>query len=83
MSTFDISPAMKAMAGAGKKQSKYPWHELEPGKSFSVAESNIKIASLETLAYRMGKRHNKRFKVLHHKEYGVYEVGRIDGLTNE
>lgn len=80
---YDSSPAMKASKLARKGAvMKYNWLALEPGKSFQIADSQIKLGSLETLAYRTGKRYNRKFKVIHHKEYGVYEVGRIDGLTN-
>lgn len=81
MNTFDISPQLKAISGAGKKQSKYPWHTLEPGKCFTVADDKVKLSTLETLAYRTGKRHNKKFKVLHHPEQKLFEVGRIDGIV--
>ena len=80
---YDMSPAMKASLNAKKGAiMKYNWLGLEPGKSFTIADSQIKLSSLETLAYRTGKRHNRKFKVIHHKQDNLYEVARVDGIQN-
>lgn len=79
--TYDMSPAMKAKLLAKKGAvMKYNWLGVEPGKSFTIAEDQIKLTSLETLAYRTGKRYNRKFKIIHHKADKVYEVARVDGL---
>lgn len=78
---LDMSPAMKKAVEDGPKQRgkerKYPWLELELGKCFTVPEKDIKLTSLNTLAYRNGKRFGKVFKVLHHPDLGLYEVAFI------
>lgn len=77
----DMSPAMRMAIENGPKQRgrerKYPWYEIELGKSFAVPDNSIKLTSLTTLAYRTGRRIGKVFKVLHHKELKLYEVGYI------
>ena len=84
---MDMSPAMKLAVENGPKQRgkerKYPWHELELGKCFTVSDNSIKLTSLITLAYRTGKRLGRVFKVLHHEEMGLYEVAFVKVEDNK
>ena len=77
----DMSPEMKASLSTKRGAAmKYNWLGLEPGKSFLIPEDEVKLTTLETLAYRTGKRYNRKFRVRHHLAHKIYEVARIDGL---
>lgn len=63
---------------ASQRQSKYPWAELEVGKSFAVPFDMVREPSLRVLANATGKKLGRKFFVRKHKESGVYEVGRSE-----
>ena len=51
------------------------WEMLEIGRSFSIEQHEMAISNLRNKAWYMGKKLNKRFTVIDHKEKG-YEVCR-------
>ncbi len=77
---YDMSAAMKQSITAVKKGRvpAYPWDSLTVGKSFTVPDNTVQFASLCSSARRYGQRHNKVFKVLHHVDNHIYEVGLIE-----
>lgn len=77
MSDYEIVKSSPLMAAGVAREGKYPWHSLNIGDSFKIPVANIKYTTLMTLAYRTGKRLNKKFKVVLHPEMGIYEVGRL------
>ena len=53
---------------------KYPWKELAVGYAFEVKVTDVKLMSLQSLCYKMGKRMGRSFRV---KRYGdSYAVAR-------
>ena len=50
------------------------WETLEIGRSFSIDSSQLALHNLRNKAWRMGKKLNKRFRVVDHKT--CYEVAR-------
>lgn len=73
----DSSPLAKT--ASEKQASKFPFEELEVGKSFLVPIAEITEANLRMAASRQNnKKDGKRFKVIKHGEpQNVFEVARI------
>lgn len=81
--SYAIMPSSDKVAKGHAKDSKYPWHVLNVGQSFSVPVAEVKLTTLNTLAYRTSKRTGKKFKVVLHAELQVYEVARLpDPILN-
>lgn len=57
--------------------SKYPFSMLKIGESFTVPIKDSKEASLRITATAQGKKQNKKFTVIKHKDYDCIEVARI------
>lgn len=55
----------------------YPWLELELGKSFAAKKSDIKEQYLRNRASVVGKKLNRKFSVVNHKETEFFEVARV------
>ena len=51
------------------------WETLEIKKSFTVPLEQAKLANLRTKCWSMGKKLNKKFRVVQHDN--CYEIGRI------
>lgn len=64
----------KARATDTKRENKYPWEAMKVDDSFHVTYNEIKLESLRPLASRMGKKFNKKFKVVDHGIEKGYEV---------
>lgn len=60
-----------------KRSSKYPWSELKLGQAFVIAEGDISYPSLLTLARRTSMRHEREYRVYHHKDNKCYEVAYV------
>jgi len=68
--------AAKGKSGGGKgRKWVYPWLELAVGDSFPISPDKMKFETAQSLAYKTGKRYNRKFAVLNHGD--VYEVGRL------
>ena len=53
------------------------WETLEIGRSFAIECDPLSLPNLRNKAWRMGKKLNKRFRVIDHKKDG-YEVARVE-----
>jgi hypothetical protein len=60
-----------------KRRFKYPFDQLEIGQAFPVSFGDSLDTSLRTAATSAGKKLKKKFTVIKHKQYNVYEVARI------
>lgn len=77
--SFTIVPSSpQALAGGNdaRRRGLYPWRALGVGQSFAVPKDFIKLVTLQSLAYRTGKRLGVRFRVVDHGDAG-YEVARL------
>jgi len=74
---IDILPSSDKFMGMKRgAQGLYPWRTLNIGHSFAIHDkTTIKLTSLRTMAYKMGKKLNKRFRVCEHDN--CYEIGRL------
>lgn len=79
--TFDSSTAMLKLSEKNPTVAKYPWATINVGSSFAADKSDVKRESLVVLAYKNGKKHGKRFRVLDHPGPS-YEVGCV-GLVGD
>lgn len=70
----DSSPRMKKMSFG--KCPKYPFDELEVGKSFTLPIEGTNERSLRSQCTKFSK-DGKRFKCIKHGEKGLLEVGRL------
>lgn len=62
----------------GDYRAVYPLSELKIGQSFQVAISNdLNEGSFRTNLSKRGKRLGKKFCMIKHYEFGVYEIARI------
>lgn len=57
---------------------KYPWRTMPIGHSFAVSYSETGRASLQTLAYKSGKRMGRKFRVVDHGPEQGYEVKCVE-----
>jgi hypothetical protein len=77
---FPTSGVLKQDAGAAKgkggRKRVWPWHLLEIGQSFPIPSDRMTFGTAKSLAYKTGKRLNKKFHVFNHGD--TYEVGRIE-----
>lgn len=78
---FNSSPAMSEKRTINVK-GKYPWRDILPGQSFAVAVGEAKYTTLVSAAHRMGKKWNKRFRVLDHGDRGL-EIGCFELIKSE
>ncbi len=53
------------------------WETLEIARSFVISCDEMELSNLRNKAWRMGKKLNKRFRVIDHKKDG-YEVARVE-----
>lgn len=74
---FDNSPAAVAKRVGRVGLQKYPWNTVPAGKSFAVVRNDIKFNVLRSLASRTGKKLNRKFRVIDHKDNGPYEVAHL------
>lgn len=56
---------------------KYPIDELEVGKAFLIPIADCKESAVRVLIATRGKKDGKKFCMLKHENYGVFEVARI------
>ena len=72
---FPISDKLLQAVNAKGRKSKYPWHSCPMGQSFTVPKKDVKLKSLESMAYKCGKTVKCRFVVYEHET--CYEVAKM------
>lgn len=63
-----------------KTAGEIPFAQMRPGTSVFVKD-DVRQDSLRSVVSHGGKKHEKRFKVIHLKDKGFYEVACIDDLS--
>lgn len=74
-----LKPIFKSSPQAGvtpirKGIPKYPWVEVQPGFSFVINSSDMKLATARSFASRMQKKFGKKFRVINHGPEVGYEI---------
>lgn len=75
----DSSPLAVELAKtvvATPKATRYPFKDLQVGKSFTVPIAEANVASLQSLCSQRSK-DGKVFKFIRHDDMGVIEVARV------
>jgi len=72
-----IDNSTEILERKGERHRLYPFPEMPLGYSFAVPYSPSKYKSVAVTASVMGKKLNRRFKIIRHKELDVVEVVRI------
>jgi hypothetical protein len=67
---FESSPKLKQVRQIDRR-----WETIESGQSFAIPLDDAKIDNLRSKCWAMGKKLNKRFRVVKHET--CYEIGRI------
>lgn len=62
--------------------SKFPWKDLQPGKSWVIQYHEVTLGTLKSMASRYGKKLGRKFKVRDHGKVVGYEVF-CSALTQE
>lgn len=77
VSTQIVTSSPKAAEVGSKKNTKYPFSELEPGQSFIVGMADLNLKSLRTRATQMSV-NGKKFVVIVHDDLSpiIVEVAR-------
>lgn len=69
---FESSPKLKQVRQLDRR-----WETVEVGQSFAIPlEAHVSLNNLRSKCWAMGKKLNKRFRVVQHET--CYEVGRIE-----
>ena len=69
--TFESSTKLKQIGKPVDRR----WETVEVGRSFEIPLNDTNLAALRHKCWAMGKKLNKRFRVVQHVT--CYEVGRI------
>lgn len=72
----ESSPEAKAFVDTGGKI-KYPFDQLEEGKSFIVPFAEANEDSLKVQCSKWSKKTGNKFVLLKHEKYGMFEVHRV------
>lgn len=79
---YDSSPEMRDQTLDRGFKVKYPWKEVPKGKSFTIPDNQFKLATIRSYVIRMGYKYGKKFKVIHHMNDKLYEIGCLqEGLS--
>lgn len=75
-SVLPIVPSSASLTESNATKTIYPWRSLEIGQSFGLVASEVNIETVKSLAYKTGKRLNRKFKVKKLND-DIIEVGRL------
>lgn len=88
MTIVPISEKLKNKPDRKPNESIYKWYTIEVGQAFIIDANKLKYGSLVSMAHKMSKKLDCRFKVMLHVgpltingvdyPYGVYEVGKFN-----
>lgn len=75
-----LSPSAKALKSDESEPTRYATELIgcPVDRSFTIPTTEIKVTSLRPIVYRYAQVSKKKFKVLEHKDLGLYEIFRYE-----